>query len=102
MKFFFQILVIVKNSTGLINLPHAKGIVLGLALHQGSFEETLITTPELYEYQRVIKLGFPELIMPGFERHDFYLTIEAAEFAKAESIEITGYVKLDDGEKVQV
>lgn len=94
--------MIIKNSNGLVSIPHAIGIVIGLTLHRGSIEECLVLRPELYEYQRVSKLGFPELIMPGLERHDFYLTIESAEYSKGENIEITTYLKTDTGEKIPV
>jgi hypothetical protein len=48
-------------------------------------------------YTQIGRLGFPELIMPGLQRHDFYVTMDSGELGKSD-VEVTVVVRLDSGE----
>jgi hypothetical protein len=47
-------------------------------------------------------MEFPEVIMPGLQRHDFYVTLESGEFTKTDNIEVGVTIRTDDGTTINV
>src|SRR5689334_450 len=102
MKGFILIISqVIPKRQNLVEVLNARGIVVGLCLHAGSYEEATRVNPDLKSLQVVNRLGFPEIILPGLERHDFYVTLKSAEVSK-DNMEISIFVRYDDGYLVDV
>ncbi len=87
-------MVIKKSLQHLQEVPRAKGIVIGLTGFTGDFKSVLQDNPPLKEIAVTNRFGFPEVILPGINRNDFYITVEEGEFSQdrktsAKNVEVT-------------
>ncbi|XP_049589605.1 dedicator of cytokinesis protein 3 isoform X3 [Syngnathus scovelli] len=82
------------------------GLVISLQLLHGDVEALRRENKWLSRASVTHKLGFPDVMVPGDVRNDFYLTLERGDFERGgksvqKNIEVTVSVLLDDGELVQ-
>lgn len=83
-------------------VPRAKGICVGMKLFTAD-PKLISENPDLKEISWTTKTGFPEVFLPGIERHDFYLTLEDGDFSsdkKGPNIEITAQLRKDNGGEI--
>lgn len=89
-------------------VPKAKGIIVGLTHLIGSLQSVNAKgnipkhIGKINDFQRVEKYGFPDIIYPGTCRNDFFVTLEAGEFAIDKTIEVEAVVKMRNGEILPV
>jgi hypothetical protein len=61
-------LLVIPSNQGLVDLPFAKGVVVGLRLFNREYDDLIKIKPELKDLPQISRLGFRELIMPGQQR----------------------------------
>lgn len=84
-------------------VPRAKGLCIGLTLFIGEHKQILQENTAVQGITVTNRIGFPEVNMPGFSRHDFYLTLEEGDFSQdRKNIEVTLHVRKDNGEQLKV
>eukprot|EP01114_Cavostelium_apophysatum_P020900 TRINITY_DN713_c0_g1_i1.p1 TRINITY_DN713_c0_g1~~TRINITY_DN713_c0_g1_i1.p1 ORF type:complete len:1705 (+),score=520.73 TRINITY_DN713_c0_g1_i1:76-5190(+) len=91
---------LIPKGQNLISLPHARGVVLGLTLYRGEVSEVSPTIPDFKDFPQINRLEFPDVIMPGLQRHDFYVTLEAGDNLKIENLEVAIVLNNDDGKAI--
>jgi hypothetical protein len=82
---------------GIQEVPRAKGLVIGLTGYSGDIKQILQDNQILKEISVTNRFGFPEVILPGVNRNDFYVTLEEGEFSQerktsAKNLEVTAQV----------
>ncbi|XP_037108357.1 dedicator of cytokinesis protein 3-like isoform X3 [Syngnathus acus] len=82
------------------------GLVISLQLLHGDVEALRRENKWLSRASVTHKLGFPDVMVPGDVRNDFYLTLERGDFERGgksvqKNIEVTVSLLLADGELVQ-
>ncbi|EGG21230.1 SH3 domain-containing protein [Cavenderia fasciculata] len=98
--------MIIKNATNLQQVPKAKGICIGLTLLPGELKQVIKENPVLEEVQQTSKLGFPDVIYPGDQRNDLFITLESGEYSQdrktsAKNVEIIVQARLENGDLVK-
>eukprot|EP01117_Protostelium_nocturnum_P003278 TRINITY_DN1423_c0_g1_i1.p1 TRINITY_DN1423_c0_g1~~TRINITY_DN1423_c0_g1_i1.p1 ORF type:complete len:1858 (+),score=684.59 TRINITY_DN1423_c0_g1_i1:134-5707(+) len=84
----------------LTTLPHAKGIVLGLQLNCGPYDELCQQYGDKFrEIPQVSRLLFPDSGITAV-RNDFYLTLESGKLGKSENIQVNVVIRGEDGEVI--
>jgi hypothetical protein len=98
--------LITKSSGNYNPLPKAKGIALGFRLFSGDLADVIAAQEPLLKGLKVTnKLGFPEVVLPGEDRNDLYITLEAGEFlqdrkSSEKNVEVSLNVIMPDGRVV--
>eukprot|EP01104_Vermistella_antarctica_P007977 TRINITY_DN1983_c0_g1_i1.p1 TRINITY_DN1983_c0_g1~~TRINITY_DN1983_c0_g1_i1.p1 ORF type:complete len:1550 (-),score=477.61 TRINITY_DN1983_c0_g1_i1:103-4533(-) len=87
-------------------IPKSKGICVSLQVFRGSYDDVQKNGGSIFKgVPTTKKLGFPEIILPGDERNDFYVTLDGGEVSQerkstAKNVEVIVTVKDANGNTI--
>eukprot|EP01133_Synstelium_polycarpum_P007468 gene7468-8737_t len=77
-------------------IVRAKGIVCTVRHFHGDYAAFLVEQPDARSIAPSLKMALPEVVLPGHDRNDMYITIEEGDFAD-KNVEVTLMVRTDSG-----